>query len=174
MRRIKLFVIGVCMLLAFLCLATIFLPSHIIVSKTVVMNVNEEKVAEQIQNFQNWKNWYPLFQDANINVSITRNMDTSFATLTNQNQKRLRLILLKSAKDFFTIFLNEKSKNNETYYFILKANGTGETQLTWNINMELGWYPWKKFAGILMDKIKGPQYEAILQNLKTAAESAGN
>jgi len=39
------------------------------------------------------------------------------------------------------------------------------------VNTKLKWYPWKKLAGVFMDKIKGPQYETVLQNLKAASEN---
>jgi carbon monoxide dehydrogenase subunit G len=170
MRRAKLFFIGILILLGFLCFITVFLPSKITVSKWININANKNAIAMQINDFNNWKNWYPAFQNKNIRVNIYRGNDTSFVTLTHENGKKISLALLKSSPENINILLSEGKKNTETYQFVLLPNGSGQTQVTWNVNIELGWYPWKKLGGILLDKVTGPRYEAALQNLKKAAE----
>src|SRR5664279_1695215 len=95
MHKVKLFFIAVFILLAFLCLITVFLPSKITVSRSVLINAKENKVAQQIDDFKNWKNWYPAFQNKNISVNISQQNDTSFVTLTNENRKKISLVLLK-------------------------------------------------------------------------------
>ena len=170
MRRAKLFFIAILILIGFLCLITVFLPSNITVSKWVTVNANENAVATQINNFKNWKNWYPAFQNKDVTVNISEHDNKLVATLTDENKKRISLSLLKSSPENIIILVSEEKGNSKTYQFVLSPNGAGQTQLTWNVNMELGWYPWRKFAGIFLDKVTGPQYEATLQNLKTAAE----
>ena len=170
MRKAKLFFIVVLLLTGFLCLITVFLPSHITISKWVTINANGNAVAAQVNNFNNWKNWYPAFQNKEITVNISEQNKKSVATLTNKNQKKVKLSLLKSSPENITVFVSEENGNSKTYQFVLSPNGSGQTQITWNVNMQLGWYPWRKFAGIFLDKVTGPQYEAALQNLKIAAE----
>jgi hypothetical protein len=169
-RRAKLFIIGILILIGFLCLITVFLPSKITVSKWILINANEKTVAMQIDDFKNWKNWYPAFQNKNISVDISQQNDTSFVTLTNENRKKISLVLLKSSPENINILLSEEKRNTKTYQFVLLPNAEEQTRLIWNVNIELGWYPWKKLGGIFLDKVSGPQYEAILQNLKKAAE----
>lgn len=174
MRGIKLFFITVFILLAFLSLITVFLPSKITVSKTVLIKANENEVSRYIANFKNWKNWYPAFQNKNITVNTFQEKDTSFAAITDEKQRKLLMVLLKSAPGNITILLSEENKNKVTYQFILSPHGTGQTQLTWNANTTLDWYPWKKIAGIFLDKITGPQYEEALQNLKATIENTAH
>lgn len=171
MRRIKLFVIGVVILVAFLCLITIFLPSKITITRWTVINANEKSVASQINSFKNWKNWYPAFQNNGIKINISQLSLTPFVTLTNnKNGKNVSLSILESLPENIKINVLEETGNTKTYEFVLLPNSIGQTQLTWNINIELGSYPWKKFGGIFLDKISGPQYEAVLQNLKKTCE----
>lgn len=170
MRKAKLFFIAVLILIGFLCLITVFLPSHITISKWVTVNANENAVATQVNDFNNWKNWYPAFQNREITVNISAEDNKPVAILTNKNQKRISLSLLKSSPENITVLVSEENGKTKTYQFVLSHNGTGQTQITWNVNMQLGWYPWRKFAGIFLDKVTGPQYEAALQNLKIAAE----
>ena len=170
MRQIKLFIIPVFLLLAFLCLITACLPSQVVVSKTISINANQQIVVSQVKNFNNWKNWYPLFQDKNITVDINQSNDTNYAILSNENQKKLVFKALKSSPGNIDITLSDGDNINDTYQFIFITNANGETQLTWNVNTKLKWYPWKKLAGVFMDKIKGPQYEDVLKNLKEVSE----
>ena len=169
-RRAKLFIIGVLILIGFLCLITIFLPSNVTVSKWVLINANEKVVAMQIDDFKNWKNWYPAFQNKNASVNISQQSNTSVVTLTNENGKELSLALSKSSPENINIRLNEEDQHAKSYQFTLVPNSAGQTQLTWSVNSELGWYPWKKLGGIFLDKVTGPQYEAVLQNLKIVSE----
>ena len=170
MRQIKLFVIPIFLLLAFLCVATVFLPSRVMVSRTVPINADQQTIAAQVSNFNNWKNWFPLFQDKKIDVEIKQSHDTNYAILRGESQKKLVYTLLNSSPGNIGINISDGENNDETYQFILLTNANGETQTTWNVNIKLKWYPWKKLAGVFMDKIKGPQYEAVLQNLKEATE----
>lgn len=170
MRRAKLFFTGLLILIGFLCLVTIFLPSKITVSKSTFINANENIIAVELNDFENWKNWYPAFQNKNISVHISTPNDSSVVTLTNENGEKLSMTLLKSLPGNIDILLSDDDGNTKTYQFILSHNASGQTQVTWNVNIELGWYPWKKLAGIFLDKVTGPHYEAALQNLKAAAE----
>jgi len=53
---------------------------------------------------------------------------------------------------------------------LLIPKSNNEHQLTWNINIDMGWYPWKRVQGILFDKFSGAQYESALEDLRKAAE----
>ena len=134
MRQIKFFVIPVILLLAFLCLITVFLPSQIMVSKTISINANQQIVSGQINNFNNWKNWNPLFQDKNIIININQNADTPYAILTDKDQKKLILRLINFSPKNIDIALSNGDNSTETYQFILETNNNGETQITWNVN----------------------------------------
>ena len=170
MQRAKLFSIAVFTLLAFLCFITVFLPSKVTISKSVLVNANAMAVAMQINDFKNWKNWYPAFQNKDISADISQRGDTSFAILTNEDGKKISLTLLKSSAENINILLSGENGRGKNYQFILIPNGEAKTQITWNVNVDFGWYPWNKFAGIFLDKVSGPRYEAALQNLKVAAE----
>ena len=170
MRRAKLFLIGIFILVGFLWVITFFLPSKITVLRWINIDASESAVAAQINDFKNWKNWYPAFQNENISVDISQKNDTPFVTLTNENGKKVSLVLSKSSQQNINIRLLEDGQNSKTYRFVLVPNNKGQTQITWNVDIELGWYPWKKLGGIFLDKIIGPPCEAALENLKKSTE----
>jgi hypothetical protein len=167
MRKLKLFLISVLILLVFLSLITVFLPSKITISKSTLIDATENKVAGQIRNFNNWKNWYPAFQNGN---RIIRIQDSSLVAITDEKQHTLSMKIVEIETESITIVLKGGDQNNTTYQFILSPNGNGKTLIVWNVNTKLSWYPWKRLTGVVLDKIAGPQYEAALENLKTAVE----
>ena len=170
MRSIKLFLIIVSIIIAFLFLITAFLPSKVTVSKSVLVEANQQKITRQINDFKNWKNWYPAFQNKNIIINIEDRNDISSAKITSEKNKIITFFLQKSPDNTVLVVLYEESKNDITYQFSLIPSGNDKTQLTWNINTSLGWYPWRKIAGIFLDKVTGTQYETVLMNLKAASE----
>lgn len=170
MQKVKLFLIGMLILIGFLWLITLFLPQRITVTRWVNIDAGEDAVASQINDFKNWKNWYPAFQNENISVDISQKNDTPSVTLTNKNGKRIFLALIKSSQQNINIRLIDDDQNLKTYRFVIVSNNKGQTQLTWNVDIELGWYPWRKLGSIFLDKFIGPQCETALENLKKAAE----
>jgi hypothetical protein len=154
-------------------LISLLLPSKVTVTKSVAINASPERVSNQIMNFKNWENWYPAFKDENI--TVTRNSDNkkalSSVTLKDKNGKTINLNLIDSTKNSILIQLESSSATKVNYQFILAQKINNQTQLTWNININLGWLPWKKIEGILLDKFSGNQYETALDNLRKAAEN---
>jgi hypothetical protein len=62
----------------------------------------------------------------------------------------------------------EKSIINQFTLIEMKHGET--TQVEWLAVANLKWYPWEKFAGIFMDQMAGPGYEAALRDLKAHCE----
>ena len=171
MRSIKIFVISVLIMMIFFGIFTVFLPSKVTVSKSILISATEAEVVNEIGNFKNWKNWYPGFQNQNIAVTTSQKADSSFVTLTDEKQRKLLMQMVKPGPENINVFLfDESKKSTMSYQFILSPDRTGKTQLMWNVNTTLSWYPWKKIAGIFLDKATGSQYQEVLQNLKIAVE----
>ena len=152
---------------------SLLLPSHVTVLKYVEISAPTEKVMNQIVNFEEWKNWYPAFKDENIKViknSTPKNVLSS-VTLKDINGKSVNLNLLDTSQHIIDIGLQSSSLTKVNYQFVVVPKINNQTQLTWNVNIDLGWLPWKKIQGIFMDKFSGQQYQMALDNLKKAAEN---
>lgn len=172
MRIIK-FIIFLLGIFIVIFLISLLLPSKVTVSKSIDINASPEKVTNQIVNFEEWKNWYPAFKDENISViknSSTANILAS-VTLKDKNGKSITLNLVDTSKQTINIDLQSSSSTKVNYQFILTSKKNNQTQLIWNVNTNLGWLPWKKIEGILLDKFSGNQYEAALEDLRKAAEN---
>ncbi|HET7114891.1 MAG TPA: SRPBCC family protein [Hanamia sp.] len=154
-------------------LVSLLLPSKVTVTKSVEINATPERVRDQIINFENWKNWYPAFTDENITIiknPPSQNILNS-VTLKDRQGKNVTLNLVDSSRNIITINLPSSSSAKVSYQFFLIPKKNNQVQLTWNINTDLGWYPWRRIRGIFLDKFSGPQYEAALENLRKAIEN---
>lgn len=154
-------------------LVSLLLPSKVTVTKSVEINATPERVRDQIINFENWKNWYPAFTDENITViknPPSQNILNS-VTLKDKRGKDITLDMVDSSRNIITINLQSSSSAKVNYQFFLIPKINNQTQLTWNVNTDLGWYPWGRIRGIFLDKFSGPQFEAALENLRKAIEN---
>lgn len=164
------FILGVFIIIFLLAL---LLPSRVTVAKSVDINASREAIKNQIVNFEEWKNWYPAFKDEKI--SITKNPGSpeiiSSVILKDKKGKTILLNLTDTANNRIDIEVQSGSSTKVRYEFLLIPKLHHQTQLTWNININLGWYPWKRIEGILVDKFSGSQYEEALADLGKAAEN---
>lgn len=154
-------------------LVSLLLPSKVTITKSVEINATPEKVRDQIIKFENWKNWYPAFTDENIIVvknPPTKNILNS-VTLSDKQGRSNTLNLVDSSNQTLDINLQSFSSAKVSYQFFIIPKNNNQTQVTWNINTDLGWYPWRRIRGIFMDKVSGLQYETALENLRKAAEN---
>jgi hypothetical protein len=164
------FILGVFIIILLLAL---FLPSSVSVAKSVNINASGNDIKKQIVNFEEWKNWYPAFK--NENISVVKNTPSSkmisSVTLKDKNGKTILLNLIDTSNNRIDIEVQSNSSTKVQYLFLLIPKLNNQTQLTWDINVDLGWYPWKRIEGILFDKFSGSQYEDALGELKKAVEN---
>lgn len=154
-------------------LISLLLPSKVTITKSIEINATPKKVSDQIIKFKNWKNWYPAFTDENITViknQSAKNILNS-VTLNDKQGRSNTLNLVDSSNHTLDINLQSISSARVNYQFFIIPKNNNQTQVTWNINTDLGWYPWKRIRGIFLDKISGSQYETALENLKKAVEN---
>lgn len=167
--RFIIFLLGIFVIIFLLAL---LLPSKVTVAKSVDINASHDAVKNQIVNFNNWKNWYPAFKGEKVKV-VENSAATiiSSVTLEDNKGKKMLLNLVDTSNNNVNVKVESASSTRVQYEFLLVPKLNNQTQLTWNINVDLGWYPWKRIEGILFDKFSGSQYEAALEDLKKAAEN---
>jgi carbon monoxide dehydrogenase subunit G len=168
--RFIIFLLGVFIIIFLLAL---LLPSKVTVAKSVDINASHDKVKNQIANFEQWKNWYPAFKDENITIVKNPSKENiiSSVTLKDKEGKTILLNLVDTSNNKINIDVESASSTKVDYTFLLIPKLNNQTQLTWDVNINLGWYPWKRIEGILFDKFSGSQYEAALDDLRKAAEN---
>jgi hypothetical protein len=168
--RFIIFLLGVFIVIFLLAL---LLPSKVTVAKSVEINASHDAVKNEIVNFDEWKKWYPAFKDESITVIKNRSTKNiiSSVTLKDREGKTILLTLVDTANNKIYINVESASSTQVQYEFLLIPKMHNQVQLTWDVNINLGWYPWKRIEGILFDKFSGSQYESALDDLRKAAEN---
>ncbi len=173
MRLIKAFLVGITGLFIIITLLSLLIPSHVKVSRTIVINnTSKEKIFAQVINLKNWKNWHPLFasDSAVVNVANTAGGENESCDIIYKN-KTVHLQITKTDTAFIAFIVQAKGENDISnqinFYPLTELN---QTRVDWNATTHLKWYPWEKFYAIFIDKLTGPGYEMALNGLKQFTE----
>lgn len=167
--RFVIFIIVICL---FIFVIALLLPSKVTVAKSVLIKASPQKIESQIINFERWKNWYPAFRDQNVLlIKIPESTDKPSAIFKDQSGKQITFKIVSADSQLIHVEVNSSNAAKVNYQFIIARRLNDETQLTWNVNTDLGWYPWNRVQGIFLDKFSGVQYESALENLKHSAEN---
>lgn len=174
MRLIKVFLAGIIGLFIFSTLLSLLIPAHPKVSRTVVINTAaKEKVIQQIKNFDNWKNWQPLFASESAKVISGKTQEGEGAECSVEyNNKITHLSITKSDSSAINFIVKAEGENEISNQIIISSlQPSQQIRVDWIATAHLHWYPWEKFYAIFIDKLSGPGYETSLNNLKQFVES---
>jgi len=170
--RLRGFVFSLIIIIVVFGLLTLLLPAKVTVAKSVLINAPAEAVRNEIVDFRNWKNWYPAFEDDKMQMHIDSSKSGKAPSLTLKDGKGKEMLFYftETKKDTIQINVSSSTSGKVNYQFILTPHADAQTQITWNVNLFMKWYPWEKIKGIFLDKVSGPQFEFSLNKMKTFLE----
>jgi hypothetical protein len=148
MKIIKLGIISVIVFAILISGFSLFFPSHIRISKAVNINADRTIVAQQVKDTANWKKWYPGADSVQLVVTITSATD-SVVTADSKIAGQRKAV---------------------SGWNIFDAGVPNTITVQWYMDFHLGWLPWEKFSGLLLEKRYGPVMEKGLENLKKLVE----
>lgn len=175
MRVLKAFLVLGIGLFCVITLFSLLIPSRVRVSRAVLINnTSVAEVNRQIANFENWKNWHPIFtvDFAKIIANPSASNGKKAGSIIRHRGKDVKLTLLENSTAN-TRFLLQSSGENDIDNDVVLTDYPGQhaVQVEWRSITRLHWYPWEKFYGIFLDKLTGPGYEAALNGLKSFMET---
>lgn len=164
MKIIKLAFISAIVFFLLITGISLFIPSHIRISKAIDITADKSDVTDQLNNAVNWKNWYPGADTAALFI-----LDKEIKGITTGNQQSL---VIKEANDSsVTVALNgPNTKNGNMGWIFFPANTPNAVTVQWYMDFHLRWYPWEKFSGLMFEKRYGPVMEQGLNKLKRYLE----
>lgn len=159
MRLIKLAILSFVFLFLAVTLVSFLIPSHIRLSKVIMLQGSRDSVFQLITNKDQWPRWHPLFsplqtaeQKTALNEIETKLISRNDSLLQMQWQQPGKKTLLSN-----WVFRNDTSANVST--------------LQWFIDFDHAWYPWEKLKSLFYEKTYGTMMEQGLLNLKQQVES---
>jgi hypothetical protein len=148
MKHFKFLIINIIAFSLLFFFFSLLFPGQVVTSKTISINVPEEKVKEKILATQNWKEWTPLIKANNRERQNWIYMDTMIFSVENNHHT-----------DLSTQFVFYTEQGNSTL-------------LNWAVIEKLPWYkPWKKFSAMVLGKQVAAVMDTSLAKFKAQIET---
>ncbi len=168
MRLLKGFLFTLTGLLFVITLFSLLMPSRVMTSRSVTINVKDPAVVmRQLNDLNNWKNWHPVFNQPGITIRPGNGDYASWEHSSKINS----LQIVEVSGNTIRFFLKRSGETDqENKISLLKANESNAVHVEWAALTRLRWYPWEKFSGLFIEKITGEGYQQALDSLKNYLE----
>ena len=170
MHFIRLALISLVILFLVVMGLSLFIPSHIRISKATNVKASRGKVMSQLKDASNWKSWYPGLDTAKpYYVSgVVKGM------ILNDKDSLHPVYIAIQKEDSSEVTAQFVGKNMNPVINVWKTieNPSADSlTLQWYMDFHLRWYPWEKLASLTLEKSYGPRMEQGLNNLKKLVEN---
>ncbi|MEI6123650.1 MAG: SRPBCC family protein [Bacteroidota bacterium] len=173
MKFLKKLVIALLIIVAFVLIAALFLPSTKHVEDSLTINAPSKDIYEQVVNMRNWQKWSPFGKD-----------DTAMKTTYEGPMKGVGAVMRwkskKQGNGVMTVLEVEKNKSIKTQIEFegqgishsnwTFAEGEKSTIATWAIDVEHLSYPIGRLMGIVMQNMLHKSFQQGLASLKKVSE----
>ncbi|HEV8285800.1 MAG TPA: SRPBCC family protein [Chitinophagaceae bacterium] len=158
-------ILSIIFFLVIVSIISLFIPSHVRISRVVQINHSKEMVMSRINDPVEWKNWYPGADSAKLFY------ENGIAKGIILNERKHQNLIITSKKDHEVMAIyTMPNRKVSTGWQIAPAIGSNSVTVQWYMDFHLHWYPWEKFSSFMFEKVYGPQMEAGLKNLKAELE----
>ena len=167
---IKLALISICILFLVITCISLFIPSHVRISKIVEMRTDSATLWNNIDDLRQWEKWNPFFKDFGEKKVIY--LDTSNG-IWNALKVESTPVLKKGIIDGDHIMQMQNGQHSPVisgWHCVVNPGSPGTVTVQWYMDFKLGWLPWHKFGSLLYEKKYGTLMEAGLMNLKYILE----
>lgn len=173
MKLVKGFLLAVTGLFVVITLFSLLIPSKVFTSKGVVIYASQQKIVAALKDFNQWKQWHPLFSNDTNNILISQPSNAVNASIEwGLAGKKNKMTITEVFDQGIKLNLSRSGENPvENSIVVLPLEDSSSYQVEWTALTRLKWYPWEKFAGIFVNEITGPGYEAALNALKSYTEN---
>lgn len=153
MRFIKLAFISLVFLFAVVTAISLIIPSHITLSKVVMISPQQDSIFSLLKNKDQWPRWHPSFVN-NMNSDMLSQIDVEVVAGTDSTLEMK--------------WIQKDKKPLNMHWQLFKDESTATLQ--WSIDFYQKWYPWQKIASLFYEGNYGVMMEQGLANIKTIIE----
>ncbi len=166
MKILRFLVINIIFLFIIVTIISLFIPSHVRISRAVNMSASASGVLQEVNDIAKWRYWYPGFDTLKAEPRQTKD-----DKLISVKIPGTIVTITGDTKDEVVAEFKSGNKNPViSGWKTVVYNHTDSLTLQWYLDFRLRWYPWEKFTSLLYEKTYGVQMEAGLNNLKKIAE----
>lgn len=161
MKFIKLLLISVVAFFLIVTVFSLFIPSHIIISRATNIAPGSNYVLERICDLNEWKTWHPQLKNVILKDTIS-----SGGRIVNATANGTRLSVLKCSDDSVTVQMQKREEPVNNHWVLIRHGSDDSLTLQNYIEFDFGWLPWEKFSSLMLEGSYGPVMEQGLANLK--------
>ena len=151
------------------------LPSHVRISRAINIGTVADSVWNQVDDLRKWESWNPFFN--NLAAKRVTYLDTAGGKL---NAVKVESTTIRWKEKNTTEHIAEMLSGNRlplmSGWKCMHGHQTNSNTLKdsltlqWYMDFHLRWYPWEKFASLMLENSYGIRMEQGLTNLKELLE----
>ncbi|MBL7741379.1 MAG: SRPBCC family protein [Chitinophagaceae bacterium] len=165
MRLIKLALLSFIFLFLLVTIISLFVPSHVIISRAINIKANKDSVLSQIKDPARWKNWHPGLDTAQ-QLMVEGKVNGVVLDATDITKPIIIILDKVSEEEVTAMFFPRKMKPVKNTWRAITHPGSDSTTVQWSMDFHLRWYPWEKFGSLMLERSHGTKMEQGLTNLK--------
>ena len=165
MRIARLIIISFVVLFTIITIISLFIPSHVRISRAIQINSPKDSVMRQVSEVSNWKHWYPGADSLKFYYE-----DNRIQGLVLDEFRKRYIIIREKKNDEVTADYILPNKKIRTGWVLATNAKSNSLSLQWYMDFDLRWYPWEKFSSFMFERIYHPQLQQGLDNLKRFLE----
>ena len=167
MRVIKLAILSFIFLFLLVTTISLFIPSHIRISKATDINSTKQEVMSFIADPLKWKEWYPGADSLDI---IYIEGKPKGILLDSSGLIGLSIFNINDSVVTVGEVGMSATQRMEMGWKVLSGGNENNVVTQWYMDFKLRWYPWEKFKSLFFENIYGAHMERGLANLKELSE----
>ncbi|MCB0701969.1 MAG: hypothetical protein R2863_07185 [Candidatus Kapaibacterium sp.] len=151
------------------------LPSDISITRKIKINVPQTYAFDYLNNIKNWEDWTTWKEYDSTMVYTYPNKTTGEGAKQKWDGEHSEAAVLT----FTTIkapdkinFILEWNKGETSFSGFIKTKSVDEmsTTIEWTHYKDIGWNPFMRILGSMLDNVMGPNFENSLSKLKKKLE----
>ena len=167
MRVIKLAILSFIFLFLLVTTISLFIPSHIRISRATDINSTKQEVMRVISDPLKWKEWYPDADSLDILYVAGKPQGI---LLDSSGLLGLSIINMNDSVVTVGEVGKTATQRMEMGWKVLSGGNENNVVTQWYMDFKLRWYPWEKFKSLFFENIYGAHMEKGLANLKELSE----
>jgi hypothetical protein len=168
-RFVRLFIISIICLFAIVTAVSFFIPSRVRISKAINVKASPASIWLQIDDMGRWKNWNSFFSD--VDPADIQRIDSSDGKITGMTIRGTSVSWEKQTPGQRIAAMSREGRAPVlNSWSVLEIEGADSTAVQWYMDFHPKWYPWEKFASLMLEKTYGPRMEKSLGELKKLVE----
>ena len=128
-----------------LCAFSLLIPSRVQISKAITIRSHPDSLWRIVDDFKSWEQWNTLFPGLSM-----EKREYSDSGMKTENA----IVKWKSREPGLHVAMIQRNNKRPVIsgWKIVNSETTDSITVQWYIDINLQWYPWEKFAGMLYEK----------------------